>query len=124
MTPEEVVNERRAERARLLARARDYVAQIAPTVGLRAAVVVGSVARGDFNVSSDIDVLVVADRLPAHPLDRLATLGPLPAALEVVAWTPAEWRARRHSDPLVVEAHNAGVWLVGDPAAIGADERH
>jgi predicted nucleotidyltransferase len=30
----------------------------------------GSVARGDFNLSSDIDLLVVAAGLPAEPIER------------------------------------------------------
>jgi uncharacterized protein len=123
MTPEEVIEGRRAERGRLLARARQYLDQIDSAVGVRAAVVVGSVARGDFNAWSDIDLIVVADGLPAHPLARLAALGPLPAALEVVAWTPAEWRSRRHRDPLVSEAYQEGVWLVGGPSDAEAAPR-
>lgn len=39
--------------------------------------VFGSVARGDFNLWSDIDVLVVADNLPERWLDRLGRLAPL-----------------------------------------------
>jgi predicted nucleotidyltransferase len=31
-----------------------------------------SVARGDFNDHSDIDVLIIADRLPPRAPDRLA----------------------------------------------------
>ncbi len=32
--------------------------------------VVGSVARGDYVASSDVDVLVVSDRVPEKPADR------------------------------------------------------
>lgn len=39
--------------------------------------VFGSVARGHFNLWSDIDVLVVADNLPERWLDRLGRLAPL-----------------------------------------------
>ncbi|MGH8908620.1 MAG: nucleotidyltransferase family protein [Egibacteraceae bacterium] len=45
----------------------------------RAVVIFGSVARGDFNDTSDIDVLVVAERLPARATDRLAALGAYPS---------------------------------------------
>jgi len=37
--------------------------------GVRLVVLFGSVARGDYTEESDVDVLVVADRLPSDPRD-------------------------------------------------------
>ena len=115
--PPPVIQRRRAERAALLARARAFVETIPDGVRLRAAVVVGSVARGDFNSWSDIDVVVIADGLPERVLDRYTLLGRLPARVEVVLWTPAEWdRQRQRRNPIAVEAVECGVWLVGGPS--------
>lgn len=54
--------------------ARRFVQQLPPVAGKVSAWLYGSVARGDFNVASDVDVLVVAETLPAHPLTRLELL--------------------------------------------------
>ncbi|HWB71961.1 MAG TPA: nucleotidyltransferase domain-containing protein [Egibacteraceae bacterium] len=119
MSPQQVIARRRAERAALIARAERFAQDLDPQLGARAVVVFGSVARGDFNVWSDVDVLVVAERLPERALDRLAALGKPPDAVEPVAWTPAEWRRqRRRSNPIAVEAVHDGVWLVGSPEAL------
>ena len=38
------------------------------------AYVIGSVARGDFNDASDIDVVIIARNLPKNPLERMKLL--------------------------------------------------
>lgn len=115
MSAEAVIARRRGERRRLIEQARRFVAGMDVDVDVRAAVVFGSVARGDFNERSDIDLLVIADGLPADPLARLPALGvELPPRLGVVAWTPREWRRQRERrNPVAVEAGQHGVWLVG-----------
>ena len=70
----DVIAERRAEQQRLVELARDYVARLSARIPLTAAVVVGSVARGDFNVWSDVDVVIVAQGLPERAPDRAALL--------------------------------------------------
>lgn len=115
MRPEEVIARRRSERERLLDRARRFAAQLDGRMAVGAVVVVGSVARGDFNDDSDVDVLVIADGLPERALDRLDALGRPPRRVEAVAWTPQEWRQERDRNPMAVEAVEQGVWLVGSP---------
>jgi len=113
-TAQQIVARRHRERVRLLAQADAYVDGLDGACDIRAVVVFGSVARGDFNDGSDVDVLVVAGRLPARAPDRLRALGPLPPAVEVVAWTPGEWRAERaRGNPIATEAVTDGIWLVG-----------
>lgn len=115
-TPAEVVARRRAERERLLDLARTYVGSLDPRLEVRAAVVVGSVARGDFHVASDVDVVVVADGLPEDPAERWRRVVSLRGVIEPIAWTPDEWRQeRRRRNPLVVDALDHGVWLAGSP---------
>lgn len=114
-TAAEIVARRRAERRGLIALARAYDGGLASAPGVRAVVVFGSVARGDFHDWSDVDVLVVADHLPGRAPDRLAALGPTPPRVEVVAWTPEEFHAQRtRGNPVAEEAVAAGVWIRGD----------
>jgi uncharacterized protein len=116
VNPRAVIARRRAERTALLERAAGFARGLPPALGVRAVAVFGSVARGDFNRWSDIDVLVIADDLPDRLLDRLDALGPAPGGVQAVAWTPEEWHgqlARRN--PIAVESANAGVWLLGSP---------
>jgi hypothetical protein len=53
------------------------------------AAVVGSVARGEFNVWSDVDVVVIGEELPPRIPDRAALLGKdVPAGVEPIGFTP------------------------------------
>ncbi len=113
MGAEEVLNRRRTERDALLDRARSFARGLDPGLGVQAVVVVGSVARGDFNRWSDVDTVVVAEGFADSLLARLAQLGARPAGVEPAAWRPEEGRARlARSDPMAVEAVDRGVWIV------------
>jgi predicted nucleotidyltransferase len=68
------------------------------------------VARGDFNVWSDIDVIVVARELPLELLPRADLFLDRPPTVQVVAYTVQEFRAELgRRNPLVVEAATVGV---------------
>lgn len=117
MTIAGVVAARRREQAALVERARAFASGLDAALGARAVVVFGSVARGDFHVGSDIDVLVVAEGLPKHPLRRADALGPVPPGIEVVAWAPEDWeRAARTGNPIWAECLSKGIWLLGPGA--------
>jgi predicted nucleotidyltransferase len=123
MGVEAVRNQRREQRRVLVERAREFVSGLSPELGVRAAVVIGSVARGDFNVWSDVDLLVIADNLPARYLDRLDALGPRPPLVQPIVWTSAEYRQElSRRNPMAVEAVKAGVWLVGAPEQLEAPQ--
>jgi predicted nucleotidyltransferase len=114
-----VLKRREHERERLLGVARDYVAGLPPDI--RAAVVFGSVARGDFNLWSDVDLLLVADAFPHRWQDRLDLLPPRPAAVQPIAWTVAEWAQQlARNNPIAREALEWGVWLRGSSGLLGA----
>jgi predicted nucleotidyltransferase len=110
-----ILAERARERERLLALARDYVDRLARRQPLLAAVVIGSVARGDFNVWSDVDVVVVAEALPARAPDRsLLLASDAPGGVQPVGFTPEELtEAHRRGNPLAEEALTDGVVLLG-----------
>lgn len=88
----DVLSERRREHRRLRALAEEYVERLASRLRLQAAALVGSAARGDFNVWSDIDVVVVSDVLPERLLERsmLLTLD-APARVQAIGYTTEEF---------------------------------
>ncbi len=112
--------ERRAERDRLIAVARAYAAALSARLPVRTVVLAGSVARGDFNVWSDIDIVVVAEALPERLLDRLALLAAdSPARVQAVGFTPRELRrAAQRGNRLVLDAAEHGIVLAGNPDAV------
>mgnify|MGYP005856628895 CR=1 FL=1 len=111
----DVLARRRAEGERLLGLAREYVRRLSSAVRVRAAWVVGSVARGDFNVWSDVDVVVVSDALPERIPDRAELLAAdAPPGVQAVGYSSDGFRAAlRRGDPLAVSAVREGVILRG-----------
>lgn len=121
-----LVEARHRERWALIDRARSWAGDLGRRLpGLVAVVVVGSVARGDFNAWSDLDVVVVADALPDGFLERWDLVSPLPPRVQPIVWTTADLaRARRKRNPLAVEADGAGVVVWGAlPPQDGSDVR-
>jgi predicted nucleotidyltransferase len=111
----EALAQRRRERDRLIELARSYVERLARRRPLVAAVVVGSVARGDFNVWSDVDVVVVAEGLPERAPERGDALGEdAPGGVQPVGFTPDEFvQALGRGNPLAREAVTRGIVLLG-----------
>ena len=109
------VEERRREQERLLELARRHVRVLASRLSLRAAAVVGSVARGDFNVWSDVDLVVVADELPDLPAERTRLLlSGAPRGVQPVGFTPRDLEAglaRRNR--MLLELAECGIVLTG-----------
>ena len=67
------------------------------------AIVIGSYARCDFNLWSDVDVILVAD-FKGNPLDRLKNID-FPPGFEVIPLTPNELiRLLDKKNPLAIEA--------------------
>lgn len=109
----EALRRRAEERAALIGIARRYLADLRAVLGDARGWVVGSVARGDFHDGSDIDVVIVAPGLPAHPLARLELLyRAAPPRVEPKGYTPDEWETERvRGNPIVLEALTLGVPL-------------
>lgn len=112
------LSRRREERDQLIALARCYVERLAARLPVIGAAVVGSVARGDFNVWSDVDVVVLAESLPARLVDRLDLLTrDAPPGVQPAGFTPCELRAAvSRGNPLVMELRAQGVALAGADA--------
>lgn len=109
-----VLLRRRRERAERITAAAGWATRLAERLPVTRVVVFGSVARGDFNKWSDVDVLVVAEDLPDDGRRRLALLqADAPPGLQVVGWTPDELlERRRHGDPIAVEVDAVGVQVL------------
>lgn len=83
---------RYAERQALLEQARRFAQQVRERLGEARVWVYGSVARGDFNQGSDVDLLVVSPHLPPDPLERQYLLTALAwGRLEARGLLPAEF---------------------------------
>ncbi len=70
----QVIQLRQKERKNLLEKAETYLKKLKEDQGPLSGLVFGFVSRGDFNDASDVDVLVIAEELPPHPLRRLEVL--------------------------------------------------
>lgn len=66
--------QRAKEREALIQEAQAYAQRARALLGEAEVYLYGSVARGDFNLESDIDLLVVSPTLPQDPLERARLL--------------------------------------------------
>jgi predicted nucleotidyltransferase len=104
------------EQERLVETARTYVDRLRDRFSLEAAWVAGSVARGDFNLWSDVDVVLIVHELPRNGLERLDLFLDAPARVQVIPYTPVEFQeALLRKDPLATEAVAEGIALVVGP---------
>lgn len=98
----------------MIATARSYVRAKAAELPIRAAYVVGSVARGDFNLWSDVDVVVVVDGLPQRFVGRIELFSDRPPGVEVFPYTPEELqKEQERNNPVALEAAGVGIDLLG-----------
>lgn len=99
-----------------------YLKSLSNNVSPSFVVLYGSMARGDFGVGSDVDILVVAEDFPAKLDDRLQLLfniNPTTAPLEPIGYTPKEFEEllrKRHATALFameegILLHDDGTYL-------------
>lgn len=107
---------RRREREALLVLAAEYVDRLSARLSVDAAAVIGSVARGDFNRWSDVDVVILSEALPDRLPERLELLfRDRPPKLEPWAFTAEELRALSDRNDLRArELGTEGVVLFGE----------
>jgi len=121
---EAVLDRRRQEQRALVERAQVFADSLDPRLGVVAVVVFGSVARGDFNLWSDVDVLVIADHLEEGWLERIVSVGEPPALVQPMVWTPSEWATQlARNNAAALEAVDRGMWLVGSADDLDARSR-
>ncbi|MDI6690266.1 MAG: nucleotidyltransferase domain-containing protein [Candidatus Bathyarchaeota archaeon] len=97
------------EKAELLIR--QYINRIKRTIGLELAIIFGSYAKGNYSWGSDIDILLVAKKLPKRLLDRQPILiePNIPIQIDPFAYTPEEFeKMLKEKHPLIIEALKNG----------------
>jgi len=93
---ERLLRERAEERGRVIEEARRVAEELRRRLGRATVLLYGSYARGDFNVWSDVDLLVVSEAFEGvSPLERLdAVIRVLPPRFEAVCLSLREARAQ------------------------------
>ena len=106
-----MLEKRKKLREEVLEKARRW----ANTLPFKATVIlVGSYARGDFNLWSDVDLIVISDGLRGKPLSRLKVLD-VQRGFQVIPLTSSEFeRLVRKRDLLAIEALERGIILRDD----------
>lgn len=78
------------------------------------AILIGSYTRGDFNLWSDVDILLISNDLKGKPLERLKSLT-VPAGFQVIPQTPKEFKTNlKKKSPMAIEAIKSGIVLRED----------
>ncbi len=106
----EVIKERKQLREKVIKEAREWASKLPfkSTV-----VLIGSYARGDFNLWSDVDIVIIAE-MRGNPLERLKAIDQ-PPGYEVIPLTPKEFmRKLREGDPIAKEVVTVGIVLRDD----------
>jgi len=95
---------------------KEYSNTVSSNIGNFTGILYGSMARGDNNVWSDIDFLVISDKLPANPLERLEFLYSLTEMpIEVKGYTRNEFlRMIEKRNPLALDALVEGQIILDD----------
>jgi len=111
-----VLEERRRQRDEFVATAQTYAEKLRGRLGKLTAIVYGSVSRGDFNLGSDMDVLIISEGLPSYPLERMEVLFSChEPPLEPKGYTHTEFRALlAKRDSALAEVLKDGIAVVDD----------
>lgn len=92
---QEVLERRKKQQMKRIEIAKQFVKKLRAEIGPITAWVYGSVAKGTFKTWSDIDVFVIAENLPHHPLKRFEVLYRfVNGGVEPKAWTLSEFLSR------------------------------
>ncbi|MFA4955970.1 MAG: nucleotidyltransferase domain-containing protein [Candidatus Methanoperedens sp.] len=94
----------------------EYSKVVSSKLGKFTGVLYGSMARGDYNVWSDIDFLVISDKLPKNPLKRLEFLYSLTETpIEVKGYTRNEFlKMIEKRNPMALDSLVEGKIIMDD----------
>jgi hypothetical protein len=101
----------------ILSKLREYAHRKAKEQHARAIVLAGSFARGSYTGSSDADILVIADNVPANVLERYALFSDpeFPIDLEPRVYTTKEFvNMIRQGNRFALESLELGIPLHGE----------
>ena len=103
-----IIEKREELREQIVKKAHEW----AKSLPLSATVIlIGSYARGDFNLWSDVDILLISNGLKGNPLNRLKSID-APPGFQVIPMTLKEFeRLVERKNQLALEAINSGIVL-------------
>ncbi|MCX9011407.1 MAG: nucleotidyltransferase domain-containing protein [Candidatus Methanoperedens sp.] len=95
---------------------KEYSKVLSSKLGKFTGILYGSMARGDYNLWSDIDFLVISDELPENPLKKLEFLYSLTEIpIEVKGYTRNEFlKMVEKRNPIALDALVEGKVIVDD----------
>ncbi|BBG23150.1 hypothetical protein IC006_0434 [Sulfuracidifex tepidarius] len=107
---EDVISRRERERREVIEKAMTYVNSLQ---GRYTSFLIGSYSRGDFNVWSDVDILLIGE-FNGNPVERLLRLD-FPPGFEVIPINEGEFdKAIRKNNPVIWDVKNKGIVLRDD----------
>jgi len=106
----EILRERREQREKVIKEAQQWAMKLPFKASV---ILIGSYARGDFNLWSDIDIIIIAD-FKGSPLERLKQVDISPG-YEIIPLTTNELlRLLKRNNPLAMEIIYNGIILRDD----------
>lgn len=87
--------------------------------GARVVILIGSLARGDYTAFSDADILIISDKVPKKPMDRIKDFIDQTLSIDVeprVYTTDEFLKMARNRGKIVEEVLKHGKILAGDEA--------
>jgi len=110
------LRERARERERAIHLAAQYAQRLAEVLGPLTGILYGSFAHGDFNLGSDIDMIIISDALPNHPLERMDLLYRyVEGEIEPKGYIREEFmKMLQRGNPFATDALRNGVAVVDD----------
>jgi len=95
-----------------------HLEKIKGKIDLKLAIIFGSYAKNTYTWGSDIDLLLIAEKLPKRPLERSQTLTDpnFPIQIQPLAYTPQEFQKMiKENHPLINEVVNNGKIIYTTP---------
>lgn len=111
-----ILEHRNEERKKAIQLSIEYVKKLEAEIDHFTCVLYGSYARGDFNVGSDIDILIISDHLPSDMLKRMEFLYKyVRGGIEPKGYTKSEFlNMLSLKNPLAIDALENGEVISDD----------
>lgn len=107
----EIIKQREKKRIEIIETAKRWASSLDFDV---TAILIGSYARGDFNLWSDVDILLISNVFKGNPLDRLRSIN-MPPGFQAIPINLEEFNTlKMKGDILVREALKYGIVLRDD----------
>jgi len=94
-----------------------FVKRVKEVIRVEKVIVFGSRARGDYLADSDVDLIMVSRDFEGVPfyerMDKLILLWESPLDLEVLCYTPEEFKMKQEEICIVRQAVEEGVVIAG-----------